>query len=150
MPLPVARFLASPGRRFPVALTLEGGQDPEKLCTVRSIDVSGEAFAQLSTLYLDVTLHATLVQPCRRCLEPVETPIELDESFEIAIPPTAESVDLLPLALSLVLSSRQPNVVCREDCRGLCPTCGVNLNRDPDHACAPREKERTTLKDLLR
>ena len=23
--------------------------------------------------------------------------------------------------------------LCRPDCRGLCPTCGSDLNRDPDH-----------------
>jgi uncharacterized protein len=24
-------------------------------------------------------------------------------------------------------------VLCREDCAGLCPQCGVNLNDQPDH-----------------
>jgi uncharacterized protein len=150
MLLRVDRFLASPGRRFPIALTLKGGQDPESLCAVDRIEVAGEAFAQLATLYLDVTLRATLIQPCRRCLEPVETALELDESFEVPISPTAESVDLSSTALGLLLSSRQPSVVCREDCRGLCPACGIDLNRHPDHTCEPRTNERTTLKDLLR
>jgi uncharacterized protein len=25
-------------------------------------------------------------------------------------------------------------VVCREDCAGLCPECGANLNAEPGHA----------------
>jgi uncharacterized protein len=149
MSLRVAEFVANPGRRFPISLTLSGGREPEGLCTVKSIEIAGEAFAQLSTLYLEVTLRARLSQPCRRCLEPVETTLELDEPFEVPIPPNAESVDLLPMVLRIVFSADDPNVVCRDDCRGLCPACGINLNRHPDHACKPNESGRTTLRDLL-
>ena len=67
MSLRVTEFLASPGRRFPIALTLNGEQEPESLCTVKSIELDGEAFAQLATLYLEVSLRARLIQPCRRC-----------------------------------------------------------------------------------
>jgi uncharacterized protein len=149
MSLRVTEFLASPGRRFPIETSLKGGQDAESLCTVESIELAGEAFAQLSTLYLEVTLRAKLTQPCRRCLEPVETTLELDEPFEVSIPPNAESVDLLPVVLRLVLSAHEPNVVCSGDCRGLCPACGINLNRHPDHACKVDGSERTTLRDYL-
>ncbi len=149
MSLRVTEFLASPGRRFPIAITLRGGHDPESLCSVESIELTGEAFAQLATLYLEVTLRARLIQPCRRCLEPVKTTLELDEPFEVPIPPNAESVDLLPIALRLVLSAHEPNVLCRDDCRGLCPACGIDLNRHPDHVCESDESKRTTLRDLL-
>ncbi|RKX30915.1 MAG: DUF177 domain-containing protein, partial [Verrucomicrobia bacterium] len=30
--------------------------------------------------------------------------------------------------------------LCREDCRGLCPRCGANLNRE-QCTCAPEEAE---------
>jgi uncharacterized metal-binding protein YceD (DUF177 family) len=149
MALRLAEFVANPGRRFPVSLVLSGGQDPEGLCAVETVEVEGEAFAQLSMLYLDVTLRARLSQPCRRCLEPVGTTLELDEPFEVPIPTNAETVDLLPVVLRLILSAREPNVVCREDCRGLCPVCGANLNREPEHACEPEASDRTTLRDLL-
>jgi len=149
MSLRIADFLAHPGRRLPVALVLRGGQDPESLCTVESIEIDGEAFAQLGTLYLEVTVRARLIQPCRRCLEPVETALELDEPFEVPIPTQAETVDLLPVVLRLVLSAYQPNVLCRQDCRGLCPACGLNLNRHPDHACRIDRTERPTLRDFL-
>ncbi len=150
MALRVAEFLANPGSRFPVEITLSGGEEPDSLCTVESIELAGEAFAQLATLYVEAALSAKLRQPCRRCLEPVETTLELDESFEVPIPPSAESVDLLPVVLRLVLSAHEPNVVCDEGCRGLCSACGVNLNRHPNHVCEPEESGRTTLKDLLK
>jgi hypothetical protein len=34
-------------------------------------------------------------------------------------------------ALALALPTQ---IVCREDCAGLCAVCGENLNRSPDHA----------------
>jgi len=129
-------------------MVLRGEHDPESLCTVESIELDGEAFAQLSTLYLDVTIRAKLVQPCRRCLRPVRSTLELDETFEIPIPPTAETVDVLPVVLRLVLSAHEPNVLCRDDCRGLCPACGIDLNRHPDHVCEKDDRP-TTLRDLL-
>jgi len=112
--------------------------------------VDGEAFVQLSTLYLDVAIQAKIEQPCRRCLCPVETLYTLHETFEVPIPPATESVDLWAPLLALVLSSHDPNVLCRPDCRGLCPACGADLNADPDHSCSKAQDERRTLGDLLK
>jgi uncharacterized protein len=37
-------------------------------------------------------------------------------------------------ALALILPSK---VLCREDCAGLCPVCGADLNSDPGHEHEP-------------
>jgi uncharacterized protein len=37
-------------------------------------------------------------------------------------------------ALALALPTQ---IVCREDCLGLCPECGQNLNEDPGHGHDP-------------
>ena len=37
-------------------------------------------------------------------------------------------IDLQPLVREQVLLSLPMNAVCKEDCRGLCPKCGQNLN----------------------
>ena len=37
-------------------------------------------------------------------------------------------------ALALALPSR---ITCREECAGLCPRCGENLNEHPEHAHEP-------------
>jgi uncharacterized protein len=39
-----------------------------------------------------------------------------------------EEVDLSPLIREQVLLALVDRPLCREDCRGLCPRCGVNLN----------------------
>jgi len=148
--LEITRFLDAPGRRLPIDLTLPGEKlDPDDLCEVQSVRVTGEAFAQHGMLFVEATLDARIVQPCSRCLEPTTTSLTTIEEVEIPIAPAADSVDLVPEVLRLVLSSHDPNVVCKSSCRGLCVVCGANLNEHPDHACAEQDDGRTTLKDLL-
>ena len=51
MSLRVTEFLANPGRRFPIETTLKGGQEPESLCTVDSIELAGETYYDLGMSY---------------------------------------------------------------------------------------------------
>ena len=50
---------------------------------------------------------------------------ELDESFL-----DGEHIDLLELAREQVLLSLPEKPLCRDECRGLCPRCGVDLNHE--------------------
>jgi uncharacterized protein len=43
-------------------------------------------------------------------------------------------LDLAAWARDAYALALPAQVVCREDCAGLCPKCGVNLNEDPGHA----------------
>ena len=93
---------------------------------------------------------------CSRCLTAVVAPIEV-EIDEEALPSIdidtglPVGVDEEPEALRLddhheldlvepvreAISLAEPiTLLCREDCRGLCPTCGVDLNTVADHSHA--------------
>jgi uncharacterized protein len=104
------------------------------------LDVSrttGEGFA------LRLRFSATLSGPCMRCLEPAEPAFEVD-AREVSQPGAGEELEspyvdggVLELgawardALALALPAQ---MLCRPDCRGLCPVCGVSLNEaGPDH-----------------
>ena len=76
---------------------------------------------------------------CSRCLEPVSVPVsaELDALFDRQEDPedpdlysfeasTVELTDAVRDALLLELPMR---CLCAEDCKGLCPVCGINLNK---------------------
>lgn len=87
---------------------------------------------------------------CDRCAE--ETPLAIDQSFDIfeELPKRGEEV-LEPSLLRRVgrrleldagsmlweefVLALPVKPLCREDCKGLCPTCGANLNLGPC-ACA--------------
>lgn len=97
-----------------------------------------------------------VVIPCDRCLEDVEVPLELD--FVEKVPAEGESspeeagdgqeaetgkedsafepdyylegyhLDVDKLLFGEALLNWPSRVLCKEDCRGLCPVCGQNLN----------------------
>ena len=150
MPISVLEFLDRPGRRLPVHVVLDGSDvEADGVRTIGTILLDGEAFAQLSTLYLDVDIAARIAQPCRRCLAPIEALFRLRESCTLPIPPQAKTVDVRPHVVELVLSAHDPNVLCRPDCRGLCPVCGEDLNRHPEHRHAADDGGRRTLGEFF-
>jgi uncharacterized protein len=85
---------------------------------------------------------------CARCVEPVPTP--LSASFDLIFRPQAADADPGERAITLdeteigyyeesglsledvvreqVLLSLPSRTLCKEDCKGLCPRCGQNLN----------------------
>lgn len=151
MTLNVREFVATPGHRFPVDFKLH---PPRELFAngdwrVDEIHITGEAFAQLSTLYMEVDVRASITQLCRRCLTPVDVVDVVSEPFELQILPDSDVVDVLPVVLQLIQTVHDPHVVCSNTCRGLCPTCGVNLNENSDHICPEESSDRKTLRDYL-
>ncbi|MFO7959361.1 MAG: DUF177 domain-containing protein [Nitriliruptoraceae bacterium] len=104
-------------------------------------------------LHLDAVVEGILVRgslafriqvSCARCLTPVEDDLEVtvtelftdparreegeedDPGYELLDDRTA--IDLSTLARDAVLIDLPVRVLCRPDCQGLCPTCGVDRN----------------------
>lgn len=89
---------------------------------------------------------ADFAGPCSRCLEPaswhvdVDTHAVHDESADDEelrsdhVDDIAHVLDVTGWAREEVGVRFPTRVLCREDCRGLCGECGVNLNDEPDHA----------------
>ncbi len=75
---------------------------------------------------------------CRRCLEPVsgELAVEVRELFEEggdyerSYPLRGDQLDLEPMARDAIVLELPLAPLCQEGCKGLCPTCGVNRNRE--------------------
>lgn len=91
----------------------------------------------------------TVTGECGRCLEPLEQPLEIDIQELYLYPGTdpddveasrmeGELIDLEPLVRDEVVLELPFMPLCREDCAGLCPTCGTNLNAEPDHSHGER------------
>jgi uncharacterized protein len=93
------------------------------------------------------TIRAILDRPCRRCLEPVEPVVEEEVALVWAVPDSlgddgdededgetrvleegAGELDLGPALREELLLAAPMWVLCRDDCRGLCPVCGTNRN----------------------
>jgi uncharacterized protein len=73
-------------------------------------------------------LSGRVVRVCDRCLEPCEVEVEAPDvchHFEHAVGSVVDLTDPLREDILLVLPQA---LLCREDCRGLCPRCGGNRN----------------------
>ena len=80
--------------------------------------------------------------PCRRCLADARAHIDDDSHVIFAEPenedaddpdvypldPRARELDLRPAIREQWVLAAPSFAVCREDCRGLCPECGADLN----------------------
>jgi len=101
------------------------------------------------TFHLTGRVQTTLELPCSRCLEPFTRPV--DAAFDLRYQPQTantgadereiaeddlstafyenEEIDLGQMMREQFLLSLPMKPLCCEECRGLCPVCGTNLNR---------------------
>ena len=101
--------------------------------------------------YFSGRLEGTMAGECRRCLTDVTAPVtdevhlffaeEGDETAEddpdvYAIDATARELDLRPAIRESFALAAPQFLQCREDCLGLCLTCGADRNAG-DCSCAP-------------
>jgi uncharacterized protein len=92
---------------------------------------------------LRLRFAAGLTGPCMRCLEPAQPRVEVDArevdqpggGEELRSPYVdGEDLDVGAWARDAYALALPSQVVCRDECAGLCPECGANLNDLPDHA----------------
>jgi uncharacterized protein len=114
-------------------------------------------------------LAAGLELQCARCLDPVKQDVKRE--FELLYRPLGvdagrdeisvtdaeaeigyyqgEGILLEDVLREQVLLALPLKLVCREDCKGLCPQCGKNLNQDQCGCAAPVEDPRwNALKEI--
>ncbi|AKV55982.1 hypothetical protein BACT_1300 [Bifidobacterium actinocoloniiforme DSM 22766] len=127
------------------------------------VHLSGSMDSIVDGLILNARLSAPVHAECTRCLKPLSGPRELDVvaffPFEdpreqrqlqgeveiVAGEEEADDGNTYPLADSGTVTDIEAllrdnlvealpfKALCKPDCRGLCPQCGVNLNEHPDH-----------------
>ncbi len=107
------------------------------------LDVRLEAHQAGADVVVRGWLRGALELDCARCLKPVRQ--ELDEEITLlyvegvdpaaaedqevyALPEKGWTLDLGPAIREHVLLAAPRFAVCREACRGLCPTCGADRN----------------------
>ena len=150
------------GRRIEPSVDVDdvtfGGQryrlDPRTVDVTLDISrMSGEGFA------LRLRTRSTLHGPCMRCLDEAALPVEVDArevdqpngGEELSSPYVEEDeLDVAAWTRDAFVLSLPQQVLCRDDCAGLCPICGENLNTaGPQHAHErPRDPRWDKLSEL--
>jgi uncharacterized protein len=122
--------------------------DEEDVRLTEPAEVRGRIRRNGQEVELRGELHAKVEAVCGRCLQPVELPIhaEFAERFVPAVSWRAEeqhelqeedlnlavfdgeAIELNDLVREEILLAMPGQVLCREDCKGLCPTCRIDRN----------------------
>ena len=115
-------------------------------------DLQVNAVAELAGMEIRIrgALKTRIEAACSRCLKPVALPVEREfeltyrpmstiaRNEEIELPPDeldvgfyeGEGIQLADIVTEQMILAFPMKVICREDCRGLCPTCGADRNRE--------------------
>ncbi len=95
-------------------------------------------------IHLGASTEVSLMLPCSRCLEEVETTFHILVSKDIRFEETAQNksddgdelnyikgynLDVDILVYDEMLLDFPLKVLCSEDCKGICSVCGKNLNK---------------------
>ena len=134
-----AELLRRPGsdRRLHLELTVAGlGISDTRFDPDATVEVSVRLESLTDGIVVDGELRAPWADSCRRCLAAASGEIVGDvhelyqylvtdpDAFEIV----DEQIDLLPMVREHVLLDSPLAPLCRPDCAGLCPSCGVDRN----------------------
>jgi uncharacterized protein len=104
------------------------------------LNLSGKIYNNGKSLRLTLDVTGKMQVHCARCMKPMVTDVdfEVSEDFMQGDGETAEEDDIILFEgtkielLEVVSNSFFMNVsgkyLCSEDCKGLCPHCGKNLN----------------------
>lgn len=138
--------------------------DPETQF-VGPVHVSGRAAnVGEGVIEVNAVAEAKLLSQCVRCLKPVEVLVtaQICERFvrdeavqpdeEEAYPFANDTLELDTMVRDNLLLNLPVRVLCKEDCLGLCPVCGLDLNTNTHCSCrqeAVDEHPMAALKALL-
>jgi uncharacterized protein len=134
------------------------------------LNVDIEACRIEGRLLTVISVEANASVPCSRCLEPADIKIagklryffslrphenktetaetsEYGEEELIILDSWEDEIDLSPMIWEVLITSLPASALCSEDCRGLCPQCGVNLNKS---SCNCKKDETDPRFDALR
>ena len=138
-------------------IRLEGSEPPEFILLAE-----GDAFTVSSVVSykLDISkvsggalvsgeVETEISGECGRCLAPVSRRIATEKfQFFVETPPGMEVCDISDEIRTEITLALPMNLLCREDCRGLCPECGADLNFEKC-SCGPKSSQGSGVWDAL-
>ena len=134
---------------------IEAVEEPEWLVNLPELWSEGDVYKPLSKIRIDLQVTRVLKEisvignislsiqsPCSRCVEPVK--IELNPLISLVLSPSdkikdenedlehetyqGDEIDISNYLREQIAIYLPQKVVCSDECKGLCTTCGKNLN----------------------
>ncbi len=122
---------------------------PDVVEFVEPVRIEGTLKNEDDVFVLEAKGNTTVTLACDRCLAPVrkELCFEIKERFahtgrenEETETFTGDQIDLADFVKRGIVGELPMKLLCREDCKGLCPVCGKDLN-EGDCGCDTTERD---------
>lgn len=120
----------------------------ERVSLTQPATVSGRIRLSGNEVFVEGHVDATTAVECDRCLKPVQLPVSADFALEYITGADyesssaaalseeelsvsvfdGESIDVDEIVKEQILLAVPARTLCQEDCKGICPECGIDLN----------------------
>lgn len=164
----IAKIIKQNGGSINISATepLEGLQEVDEFANgyifSKDVSVDGVLTNICGHINMNVVAKANWTSKCSRCLAPVEGKVEIsiDENFlQIRNPEEVaeemedytfegEWLDIDRAVVDAIIVSLPIAQHCNEDCKGLCPDCGANLNENETQCSCLENKINPAMEKL--
>ena len=146
MLLGLSKIIDCPGACLPFSVSV----DLSDLCygvsypVTEPVVASGTVRNTAGVLMMEGELSTTIHGLCDRCATPFDREITFpinvvlvtelaseENEDEWVFPLEGDSADLDDIVRTVFVLNLDSKLLCKEDCKGLCPRCGKNLNDGP-------------------
>ena len=164
MLLGLSQIIDRPGASVPFSVSV----DLSDLCYGVSYPVSEPVLAEgnvrntAGVLVMQGSIATTIHGICDRCASEfhrkVEFPIDVvlvtkleseENEDEWVFPLEGDSADLDDIVRTVFVLNLDSKLLCKEDCKGICPKCGKNLNDGPCNCRKELDPRFAALEQLL-
>ena len=164
MLLGLSKIIDCPGASLPFSVSV----DLSDLCygvsypVTEPVVASGTVRNTAGVLMMAGELTTTIHGLCDRCASPFDREISFpihavlvteladeENEDEWVFPLEGDSADLDDIVRTVFVLNLDSKLLCKEDCRGLCPRCGKNLNDGPCNCQKELDPRFAALKQLL-
>lgn len=121
---------------FPAALELE----TEIVRFQGPVHVRATASRITNAVSIGVSLSAAVYFTCGRCLEEFEAQLHKQLKLNYPVGQGDKEIDLGPDIREEIILDYPIQPLCKPGCKGICPTCGKNLN-EGGCSCATTQKK---------
>lgn len=145
--------------------------DTENVRLLGDVTANGKVTKHIVQTDVEGVITADIEIDCTRCLDPMRRPLEIPFAASYTAPENYttereaelqpgdldlsisedDRIDIKELVREQILLNLPEQVLCKEDCKGLCQKCGANRNLI-DCKCEEKEADPrwSALKDLIK
>ncbi len=141
MEMPISQILGKSGASQEVSFSenwKEIAGYPDVVVFLEPVKIEGILTNESGIMVLEATGQTEVELQCSRCLAPIQVKInfKLNEKFTSAGIFNEETenfsgdcINLTDVIRRNMIAAMPIKVLCKEDCKGLCPKCGQDLNQ---------------------